>query len=932
MEGATNNQSLEQVLSEWTERDLTSQQTTLAPAFEVSGSVEQIRSLLANSRSVILVGESGVGKTAIVHEFVRRLDEFEDLEHLKICRIVQLSFTLRLATAKKPEDMGKHFAELTDVLSAPEALVIPFFRDADLAEQLGLESQLANLCLRTSLPVICEGHPAIVNTMLEDTPELEQHFSTVTIEEPSLERAQRLLERWSAHRARRAGKRFDSQALEEALHLSHRFLARSRLPRKAIDLLQHAAAQRKNDVDVAAVIEHFCRVHQTPRWLIDPQIVLDIDTLEERLRTQLLGQDEAIDAAVTMIAMLKTSLSDLRRPFGVFLFVGPTGVGKTHLAQILAEELFGSRDRILRINLGDYGEGYAASQLFGDANAYSVRGRRGVLTQRLMSRPFGVLLLDEFEKADAGVHDRFLPLVDEGSFVNGAGELISCRSSIIIATSNAGAEIYRGHGLGFTPKNALEIKTRELDQRIQEQFRFELLNRFDRVVHFHPLSRTDIRAVALRELESLSQRAGLRRRGLGLRIDEAVLDWLAVHGYHAEFGARFLRRTVERHVTSAVAETIVRVAHGNTEGAELELYVRRNRIAARLLSNKRTQSASYANTAVNPPPKAVADAQTLEDPHELLERAGQLFDMLEHGRKERDALLERINSKQFWSRDKQKTDVLEQFRELDVSINVQTRYARPITLLQDAMTEGLATLSASRKDALIRGASEALKRWQERVVAEGPSAAWLVISAVDTRPPGEWLRALAKLETAWCRRAALECTALAFELRAGELARIILDVAGPGAMHYLAMEAGVHRQVRSGQPDARARIDLLAKPEHPRPLDVKARGCGAKPGPLGITAHAEAIVALPARGLKVSLLGSSVDALGPLASHLKSVWADPRRETVEIARIYGETGAFVRDPRSGATAPWRAVAKGRLDPFLDSFNAQGESPDPFAVR
>lgn len=194
---------------------------------------------------------------------------------------------------------------------------------------------------------------------------------------------------------------------------------------------------------------------------------------------------------------------------------------------------------------------------------------------------------DEFEKASAKVHDRFLQLFDEGSFINGAGESISCRSFIIIATSNAGAELWRGGLMGFAGSGDPETLNRALDRRLHEIFRFEFLNRFDRVVHFRPLDRRAIRTIASRELEQLKRRTGLEQRRLALEVDAGLLDWLTVHGYDPHHGARFLRRTIEREVTTALASLLVR---GNPPpGARVELLVRRGHVGAPAASTSRSR-------------------------------------------------------------------------------------------------------------------------------------------------------------------------------------------------------------------------------------------------------------------------------------------------------------------------------------------------------
>src|SRR5262249_50787537 len=197
--------------------------------------------------------------------------------------------------------------------------------------------------------------------------------------------------------------------------------------------------------------------------------------------------------------------------------------------------------------MADFQNETDAYTLFGNPDSYQPRSRRGLLTVRVTGYPFGVLLLDEFEKAHAKVHDRFLQLIDEGAFINSAGETISCRSMIIIATSTAGSEISRGGGWGFPRPADLNALDQELDRILTKHFRIEFLNRFDQIVHFHPLSRDEIRSIALREIEALRDRAGVRTRGIELVADEGMLDWLTAHGYDPHFGARFLKRTIERY-------------------------------------------------------------------------------------------------------------------------------------------------------------------------------------------------------------------------------------------------------------------------------------------------------------------------------------------------------------------------------------------------
>jgi ATP-dependent Clp protease ATP-binding subunit ClpA len=552
----------------------------LAPAFEIDEVLSQIDGLLSSGRHLILAGDSGVGKTAIVHELVRRSKLTPGEGPLAGRRVLQFSLQRRASGLRDTNQLRPELQRLVDALLAKGKKIVPFFRDLHLADTFDLEPQFHTMAFRLTGPILCEGRQQAVRAILEECPELEQQYVVVEVEEPNLQRTSRLLRAWRGHQEREHGRQYEPEALQHALQLSNRLSSRSGQPRKSIDLLGQAGSlvSPGQAVTAAHVLDRFCTNYKVPRRLVDPSVSLDLTELELYFASRILGQDEAVGAVVKMISLIKAGLCDARRPFGVFLFVGPTGVGKTHVAQLLAEYLFGDRERVIRFNMADYQADTAAGVLFGDPEEYRPPKLRGLLTCRLMGQPFGVLLLDEFEKANNLVIDRFLQLIDEGSFINAAGELVSCRSLIIIATCNVGAETYRLRELGFSARSDLKEKDREVDRRLEERFRFELLNRFDRVVHFHPLTREDIRIIAQHELQRLQERPGLQAGGLQLKIDTSVVDWLTANGFDPHFGARHLRRSIERHVVTAIAEAIVRAQP--EQHATITLSVRQGRIVA----------------------------------------------------------------------------------------------------------------------------------------------------------------------------------------------------------------------------------------------------------------------------------------------------------------------------------------------------------------
>ena len=908
----------QEVIGQWLERDLTAaaERGDLPPAFEVEEVLEQAAEVIEAGKHPVLTGEAGVGKTAVVHELVRQAAAGRGPAALRGRRVLQFSFRHRAAALSRSENLRPETQKLCEVLLQPEAAgVVPFFRDFHIAYQVDLEAQLQTLAVRSPGPILAEGDRATVLAMFEHFPDLSERYVVVDVPEPDLERAQRILDAWAREVAPRLGASFSQEALEEALQLCHRFLPRTRMPRKLLDLLgQVSAVCGRRSIGAGDVLDRFCRAHRVPRLLVDPRERLDLPGVEAAFRAQLLGQDEAVRSVVRTIGLIKAGLSDVRRPFGVFLFVGPTGVGKTHLAQLLAEFLFGSRDRLLRLNMADFQKEEDALVLFGQPEGYPP-ARRGLLTQRLMGQPLAVLLLDEFEKAHEKVHDRFLQLVDEGCFINGAGETVSCRANVIIATSNAGADVYRGRFLGFRHASDWPALEAEVQRRVQESFRFEFLNRFDQVVHFRPLTREEIRAIAQRELGDLAQRSGIKRRGIRLEIDEAVLDWLALHGYDPHYGARVLRRTIERHVTAPLAEAIVRA--DPPPGATLELTVRRNEIVARF-----PEGPPPAARPAAPAVRAKAGAGDLDALHaegdRLLAAAERRLQALEEKKKERTELLEQLNRERNWE-SPASADLLARYRSLDVALMAEERLASPLRRLarvreDPAQAEGPAAFAHT-----VEAAARSLQEWDKRSAEEGSSRLWLVIRAQDAlKPAREWVRDLALMELAWCRRLHLGADIAAYEA-VDEPSCVVLDVEGPGASALLGLEDGQHRLLRGRGSTLRARVELIPQAAQPA-ADVPVSPVRHRKGLFALSVAFRGRLQLRDQGLAINFLAAERQVLAHLLGDLAAAWSAPGQKEAELARVYGEDGRGARDPRTGAVVvKLKEAMKGRLEPLLEAW-------------
>lgn len=929
----------EETLESWTERDLSAlaKRGELRPAFCVDDKLLQLDDIVMSGKAAILVGESGVGKSATVYELVRRLhlpnEESAQFPPLRLLdklagrRVLQFSLRRRAAGLRQPHtQMGEEVLRLVDALVSTREPLALFFRDLDLAYQFNLETQFENLAFKFDGPIIGEGTRSTVQNMLEFHPELDQHFVTMIVEEPTLDEMHTLLHKWSKHNNVERGISFEDTALEHALYLSHRFLSRSRMPRKALDLIEQVAVTaRQKEIKASEVINRFCDSHRVPRGLVDPDIALDLDELRSYFGDRVLGQADAVSAIVDVIGLIKSGMSDTRRPFGVFLFVGPTGVGKTHLAQLLAKYLFGNKERLIRVNMSDYSESGKAEVLFGNPNGATPSSTRGVLAQRVSGHPFAVLLLDEFEKAHSSVHDRLLQLMDEGSFINGGGESVSCRSMIIIATSNTGAEVYRSEGFGFAPKDLdMESKDAELSRRLRETFRFEFLNRFDRIVHFHPLSQADIRTIALREFELIKRRAGFSQRKLELTIDECLVDWISVLGYHPDFGARFLRRTIEAHVATAIATAIVRETP--SIGATLKATVRLGKVVAYV-------SSELADPPILPPAPFVSqpleivshlDDESMESLRQradtLLQDSSSVFEDLRAKRSERKSLLAKMDQSSCWEHQAKRVEVLDRFREIEVILRSEVRATEAIERLREERDSKEDSAHGRwRLQHRLDGADTALADWHTRQAERHHHVLWMMISSSGAQLPDEiFVHKLTELQLAWSRRLGLEANVVAYTLESEKISRTFLAIEGVGAKAFLSMEEGIHRFARKTSDGLQCEIEIWEQQQLTTDSQ-RLRSSRGRKKVFELSVDSKSSVKL-SDTTSATILGQRSPQLLQLVAALDHRCHHTPSLANVVVRLYGQNDDGVRDPRTGVTMPrTKDVFAGNLDRFLEAW-------------
>jgi ATP-dependent Clp protease ATP-binding subunit ClpC len=302
------------------------------------------------------------------------------------------------------------------------------------------------------------------------------------------------------------------------------------------------------------VIETLSKATGLPLHVIDPDTPLDLEQVRRFFSGRIIGQADAVDCLVERISLIKANLTDPTRPLGVFLFIGPTGTGKTEIAKTLAEFLFGSADRLVRLDMSEFQTEASFERLLADANATS---DAATLMSSVRANPFSVVLLDEFEKAHQNVWNLFLQLFDDGRLTDRQGRAADFRQCVVILTSNYGAAVDSREPLGFGGSTGARFNPAQVERGLSKAFSPELLNRIDRVVIFRPFERDQVRALLQRELALVLERRGFRRRPWAVEWDESALEFLAERGFSPELGARPLKRAVERYLLAPLAAAIV---------------------------------------------------------------------------------------------------------------------------------------------------------------------------------------------------------------------------------------------------------------------------------------------------------------------------------------------------------------------------------------
>lgn len=585
------------------------------PAYEVDEAVSQVAEALAAKppQSVLLVGPSGVGKTAVVRELARRRAAF----HLGSTPFYRTSGA-RIVAGQTGFGMWEERCQELVKEAGRKRAVIHVGPLVELMEvgksecnHTGIATFLRPAIARGELLCVAECTPEQLPLVEKQDPQLLDAFRHVTLDEPDRARGQTILAKFAADNRRRE---IAPAALDAIDRLHRRYATYSAYPGRPLRFLENLLRDGEPRMGITAdeVFHGFTRETGLPRPLIDPAVPLDLGDTHRWFASRVVGQVEAVNLVVDLLATVKAGLARPNRPIASLLFIGPTGVGKTEMAKALAEFLFGSKDRLTRFDMSEFADPVAVRRLVGGAF-----GSEGLLTAKVREQPFSVLLLDEVEKADASFFDLLLQALGEARMTDAGGRLADFRNTVVILTSNLGAESYRKGAAGFASGGPGAAEARAHFAQAVEQFlRPEMVNRLDRVVPFAPLAAGTVRAIADREWGKVLARDGIRFRGVNVTSAPALLDHLALAGFDPRYGARPLKRAMERELLAPLARQMNRHSGDTPLSVSVGLEGGTPAVAVKPVQGPRSQA---AREVTGPAGQLAAETQVLRRWHQLVE-------------------------------------------------------------------------------------------------------------------------------------------------------------------------------------------------------------------------------------------------------------------------------------------------------------------------
>ncbi len=520
----------------------------------------------------VLVGEAGVGKTAVVEGLATQMASGRVPTELKNKRLVQLDIAGMVAGTRYRGDFEQRLKDVIDEV-IKQGNVLLFIDEIHNLVGAGGTSDGAMDAAEILKPALARGELHVIGATttreyrmyIEKDPALERRFQPITVDEPSPELAVRILKGVKSKYEKHHGIVITDEAIEAAVQLSVRYVTDRFLPDKAFDIIDEACSKLKiagyyqqQETGITLTAEYVrlvvSQMTGVPVSELSREEKDKLVHLEEELGARVIGQKEAVAVVSRAVRRQRAGLKDPNRPIGSFIFVGPTGVGKTELAKALSDCLFGSNSEVIRIDMSEYMDKTSVAKLIGAPPGYVGYDESGYLTEKVLRRPYSVVLFDEIEKAHPDVFNLLLQILDEGRLTDSHGKTVDFRNTVIILTSNIGVSDGTPSAIGFGVQSDYTLMQKSIDSAMKKFFRPEFLNRLDEIVTFNYLGKEEMIQIAELMCYSLHKRL---KGTLNLQFTERAIAYLALDGYDRSFGARPLKRTIQRKVEDALAEKLL---------------------------------------------------------------------------------------------------------------------------------------------------------------------------------------------------------------------------------------------------------------------------------------------------------------------------------------------------------------------------------------
>jgi len=869
--------------------------------------IDQVIESLDRKRSVLLTGSEGIGKSAVIHGVAHRLAK--QSSKAKKRRLIELSTGEALSGTKFLGEWESKAAAVVE-RAIPSRTVV-YYTDIWNLPHTGKSSNNPSNLFDFYQPSMNEQGLLLIGEMspellikAQSTAGFLQMFDIIPVDSLSDSEVADIV----AARASRLQLSMTSESLKRTFDVCKQFLSTSDgpgQPLRLLDRIKHYENEKRaigepEEISPAFIDKVFSIYSGLPLFVVNDRQTLKVNEIRKWFRERVIGQEAAIESIVESIVMFKAAINDPAKPLGAFLFVGPTGVGKTELAKALAIFLFGSERRLLRFDMSEFSDYNSFQMLVGDPDRINVPAR---LTEPVQQQPFQVVLFDELEKGHANIRDLLLQILDEGRLSDARGKLVNFKNTFVIVTSNVGAREASRQSIGFGDGNSNVQNNEKLREGLETFFRPEFLNRFQDIVPFHPLRREHVERIVRKEIALVLGRRGISARNIAVDLTDAIIEQVSEQGYDVRYGARALKREVERQVVMPIATILAE--QDLSPGTILKVDARtqssdngsgNSSTSVRVLNTEQSNAHKKAHQTIKDDDGAVLDRPALIN--KLKQSRGQIksirTELDESGfLKKLQSLEQRRQDPDLWANSDAANSVIS---ELDVVLSAVQR----IETLHDQLTEiseplsdtcSRGTIIATHKRLQILNTQIKMTRRELVIIGyDNPHDVIVEISPIGGAYAAQ-RNALFDVYQNWAQWRNYTLQMLHEPMEDPE--SIVFSLEGAYCNGYLRLENGTHRFRQQGSSAAAVRVRITPWLATRCQVEFESRTALKQIGQLGGRIRSRTVVKSPSR--LVLQNENTLESNREFAARYAQSWFQREADVDENIRRYDEEPFLVKD-------------------------------------